>query len=166
MGSTYGDCFIEETILKRREVDLYVPDVKALLSTIEKFSERDHNDPKRDENLLSNLRGSNPSGTWYSMTKSEEVELWTTRSGMTIEELNRLGVFTLGLTLAFGLFCVPFAALYAFGFNDLHGIITIRDGLLVMASLSLGGLAMLFLIHYKLSALERITPVVLERKQS
>jgi integrase len=28
--------------MKRREVDLYVPDVKALLSTIEKFSERDY----------------------------------------------------------------------------------------------------------------------------
>jgi integrase len=33
---------VEGNSMKRREVDLYVPDVKALLSTIEKFSERDY----------------------------------------------------------------------------------------------------------------------------
>lgn len=94
------------------------------------------------------------------------VELWKTKSGMTIEELNRLGALTLGLTLAFSLFTIPFAILLGLGFNDLHGIITVWDGLVVMGSLALGGFSMLVLIHYRLSALERVTPVVLERKQS
>lgn len=74
---------------------------------------------------------------------------------MNEEETFKIGGvgFAFGLILA--LLCIPFAILILLGFNDLHGVITIYDALLVTASFSFGGWSTAVLAHFKLRSFER-----------